>query len=144
MAKISFNQVLFCVHYLLYFENVSIDNDNLVILSKWSNKTFIETRQRGWFAGFYLYIANTSGIEGSTLCYKDGPQLPPLNFTTVCTVSGRYVIFYNERLDETSYPKGYQLQNVFTELCEVIVKGNFFHNGTKTKNFFSLFLSVYI
>lgn len=82
-----------------------------------------ETRQKGRFAGFSLYISNTSGIEGSNLCYKDGPQLPPLNFTAVCTGSGRYVIFFNERLDETSYPKGYQLQNVFTELCEVIVEG---------------------
>uniref|UniRef100_K1R3Y1 Scavenger receptor class F member 2 n=1 Tax=Magallana gigas TaxID=29159 RepID=K1R3Y1_MAGGI len=86
-------------------------------------RIFRKTRQRGRFAGFSLYISNTSGIEGSTLrCYKDGPQLPPLNFTAVCTVSGRYVIFFNERLDETPYPKGYQLQNVFTELCEVIIE----------------------
>ncbi|XP_011418522.3 protein draper isoform X1 [Magallana gigas] len=82
-----------------------------------------ETRQRGRFAGFSLYIANTSSIKGSTLCYKDEPQLPPLNFTRVCPYVGRYLIFLNERLDETSYPRGYQLQNVFTELCEVIVEG---------------------
>lgn len=53
----------------------------------------------------------------------DGPKLPFLNFTTVCAESGRYVIFYNERLDEVIYPAGYQLQNVYTELCEVTVKG---------------------
>ena len=57
------------------------------------------------------------------MCYKDGPQLPPLNFTTTCTEHGRYVIFYNERLDGVTYPDGYEIQNVFTELCEVIVQG---------------------
>lgn len=83
----------------------------------------IEMRQRGRFAGFSLYISNTGNIEGSTLCYKDGPALPPLNFTATCTEHGRYVIFYNERLDGVVYPTGYQIQNVFTELSEVTVKG---------------------
>lgn len=57
------------------------------------------------------------------MCYKDGPELPLLNFTTTCTELGRYVIFYNERLLGATYPKGYELKNVFTELCEVIVNG---------------------
>lgn len=57
------------------------------------------------------------------MCYTDVTRLPPLNFTIVCPDFGRYLIFYNERLAESSYPKGYQLQNVFTELCEVIVEG---------------------
>ena len=61
-------------------------------------------------------------MDSSSLCYKDGPQLPPLNFTTTCFTSGRYVIFYNERLDETTYPEGYELL-AYTELCEVIVQG---------------------
>lgn len=60
----------------------------------------------------------------STLCYKDGPQLPPLNFTTLCIGYGRYVIFYNERMPGVSYPSDYQLRNLYTELCEVIVQGN--------------------
>lgn len=85
-------------------------------------------RQRGRFAGFSLYVSNTdvstaADIKASTLCYKDGPQLPPLNFTTVCTESARYVIFYNERLYGVVYPKGYIIVNVVTELCEVIVQG---------------------
>lgn len=82
-----------------------------------------ENRQRGRFAGFSLYVSNTGNIQGSTLCYKNGPQLPPLNFTTTCTKHGRYVIFYNERLNEVSYPQGYEISTVFTELCEVIVQG---------------------
>lgn len=86
-----------------------------------------DIRQRGRFAGFSLYVSNndvssTGDIKGSTLCYKDGPQLPHLNITSVCTGKGRYVIYYNERRNE-GYPEGYQVANVFTELCEVIVEG---------------------
>lgn len=99
-------------------------NSNLFILL-----IFVEKKtQRGWFAGFSLYISNTelstiSDRENSTLCYKDGPQLPPLNLTTTCTEHGRYVTFYNKRLDGVTYPAGYKLHNVYTELCEVIVLG---------------------
>nr|XP_034320600.1 uncharacterized protein LOC117687713 isoform X2 [Crassostrea gigas] len=87
-----------------------------------------ENRQRGRFAGFSLYVSNTyvstiSDIKGSTLCYKDGPQLPPLNFTTTCAECGRYVIFYNERLDRVTYPTNYEVVNVYSELLEVIVQG---------------------
>ena len=62
-------------------------------------------------------------MDNSSLCYKDGPQLPSLNFSTTCITSGRYVIFYNERLDGTTYPENYQTVSVYTELCEVIVQG---------------------
>lgn len=86
---------------------------------------FIEKRQRGRFAGFYLYLSYTGEISGSTLCYKDGPELPPLNFTARCTEIGRYVIFYNERLDAVTYPDGYELLNVYIEFCEVVVEGKY-------------------
>lgn len=87
-----------------------------------------DIRQRGRFAGFSLYVSSTdvstaADIKGSTLCYKDGHQLPPLNFTKICTKSGRYVIFYNERLNEVQYPELYEVVNVVTELCEVTVQG---------------------
>lgn len=87
------------------------------------NKIFLENRQRGRSAGFSLYVSNTVDISGSTPCYKDGPNLPPLNFSTVCIDHGRYVIFYNERLDGVIYPDGYELLNVYTEFCEVIIQG---------------------
>lgn len=74
-------------------------------------------------AGFSLYVSNTGDIKNSTLCYKDGPHLPPLNFNTTCTNYGRYVIFYNERLDGVNYPEEYAVNNVYTELCEVVVQG---------------------
>lgn len=89
---------------------------------------FVERRQRGRFAGFSLYVSNTdvsttSDIKHSILCYKDGPELPSLNFTTTCSERGRYVIFYNERLVGVDYPVNYVPAVVFTELCEVVVQG---------------------
>lgn len=93
-----------------------------------SKTCFVENRQRGRFAGFSLYVSdtdvsNTDDLQKSILCYKDGPQLPPLNFTTTCLKYGRYVIFYNERPINTTYPSGYKPYNVFTDLCEVTVLG---------------------
>lgn len=85
-----------------------------------------ETRQKGRFAGFSLNVSiSGDGLQKSTQCYKDRLELPPLNFTTKCEEFGRYVIFYNERLDGVAYPTGYELQNVVTELCEVIVQGKY-------------------
>lgn len=105
---------------------------NSIIVSKhsWSIYILVEIRQRGRFAGFSLYVSNTdvsttSDIKSSALCYKNEYQLPPLNFSTICTKFGRYVIFYNERLDSVTYPDGYQTNNVITELCEVIVQGKY-------------------
>lgn len=94
-------------------------------------KIFIAVeRQRGRFAGFSLYVSNSDAlsstdIKSSFLCYKNGNLLPPLNFTTVCTEMGRYVIYYNERLNGVTYPAGYEVTNVQTELCEVIVQGKY-------------------
>lgn len=46
-----------------------------------------------------------------------------LNFTTTCIEYGRYIIYYNERLNGVSYPKDYEIYSDYTELCEVFVKG---------------------
>nr|XP_022311625.1 receptor-type tyrosine-protein phosphatase epsilon-like isoform X1 [Crassostrea virginica] len=87
-----------------------------------------EMRQQGRFAGFSLYVTDdglidNGVIDSSSRCYKDGPHLPSLNFTTTCISSGRYVIFYNERISGVKYPENYQLENILTELCEVIMMG---------------------
>lgn len=68
-------------------------------------------------------FSTDADMQEPTLCYKDGLQLPPLNFTAICTERGRYVIFYNERLDSVVYPDVYETDGVFTELCEVVVQG---------------------
>lgn len=95
----------------------------------------VENKQRGRFAGFSLYVSNndissTNDIQRSTQCYVDGNELPPLNFSTTCSEYGRYVVFYNERLTGVKYPPGYELENVITELCEVIVHGKVTYNVT--------------
>ncbi|XP_062567736.1 multiple epidermal growth factor-like domains protein 10 [Saccostrea cucullata] len=81
-----------------------------------------EIRQRGRFAGFSLYLSNTTSKDDGYLCYKDGPELPPLDFNTTCIKHGRYLTFYNERLLKISYPDEYESM-VITELCEVMVYG---------------------
>ncbi|XP_056017463.1 multiple epidermal growth factor-like domains protein 11 [Ostrea edulis] len=81
------------------------------------------TRQRGRAAGFSLYVSNTTIKEDGYLCYKNGQELPPLDFSTTCVKHGRYVIFYNERLGGITYPTGYETAAVHTELCEVTVTG---------------------
>ncbi|XP_056017442.1 receptor-type tyrosine-protein phosphatase U-like [Ostrea edulis] len=74
-------------------------------------------RQRGRFVGFSLYVSNTTIKEDGYLCYRNGQELPALDFSRTCVKHGRYVIFYNERLDGTTYPTGYQTVNVLYFLC---------------------------
>ncbi|XP_061170725.1 uncharacterized protein LOC133180172 [Saccostrea echinata] len=81
-----------------------------------------EKRQRGRFAGFSIYISNSTDRGDWFHCYKDKSGLPPLDFSTTCMKHGRYVIYYNERLKNITYPVGYQT-TIITELCEVIVHG---------------------
>lgn len=80
-------------------------------------------RQEGRFAGFSLYVSNTTDNKIGYLCYKNGADLPPLDFNINCITNGRYVIFYNERQDEIEYPIKYKISSVTTELCEVTVTG---------------------
>ncbi|XP_061170712.1 receptor-type tyrosine-protein phosphatase alpha-like [Saccostrea echinata] len=78
------------------------------------------SRQRGRFAGFSIYLSNSTEKEAGYLCYKNRLQLPPLNFTTSCIGHGQYVIYYNERSENDS--EEYESVS-YTELCEVIVQG---------------------
>ena len=88
-----------------------------------------ERRQQGRFAGFSMYVSSDGARDNTSFCYKDGPKLPALNFTTTCFMSGRYVIFYNERLNDVDYPDGYIAYPVYTELCEVTVHGKIIHKS---------------
>ena len=84
--------------------------------------------ERSQVAGFSLYVSETNvsstkEIKCSNLCYKDGPQLPPLIVTKTCMVHGRYVIVYNERFGKVIYPAGYKNDTVYLRICEVTVRG---------------------
>ena len=81
-------------------------------------------RQRGRFAGYSLFVSNTTDKDHGFLCYRNGSELPPLDVTISCISHGRFVIYYNERQDEINYPAGYETKSVNVELCEVTVRGN--------------------
>lgn len=96
---------------------------NIRIQFKDGTDTIHIDQQRGRFAGFSLFVSNTTDGQNNSLCYKNGLELPLLDFNTTCSKHGRFVIFYNERLEETKYPQEYEINSVFTELCEVTVTG---------------------
>lgn len=72
-----------------------------------------------------MYVSNTSSRSEGALRFKDSKfTLDTISavFTTICPVHGQYVIYYNERLSEVTYPKEYS-KYVETILCEVEVYG---------------------
>ncbi|XP_052695408.1 uncharacterized protein LOC128173778 isoform X1 [Crassostrea angulata] len=75
------------------------------------------------FLGFSLYVSNTTDMSQGILCFKDrkfSTRTIPAVFTTNCSMPGQYVIYYNERLMNVSYPKKYS-PFVQSNLCEVEV-----------------------
>lgn len=76
-------------------------------------------------AGFFLYVSDKNTTEGSHLCYHHDFSVsgkPPLSQTIHCSVRGRYVIYYNERLAGVKYPR-YFSNYAYNELCEIEVYG---------------------
>ncbi|XP_052693345.1 uncharacterized protein LOC128171591 [Crassostrea angulata] len=75
---------------------------------------------------FSLYVSNTTEKSDGVLCYTDH------NFTvdafpevldTPCPVNGQYVIYYNERLPNITYPYPHFYDYVRILFCEVEVYG---------------------
>ena len=76
-------------------------------------------------AGFFLYVSNTTSKEGAHLCFHDsGKTLLSDEQRIVCSVLGRYVIYYNERLSNKTYPDYYS-KFAYYELCELEVYGDY-------------------
>lgn len=60
------------------------------------------------------------------MCYNDRVYLSnivPSVVDVFCSAIGRYVIYYNERFSDLTYPYGYS-KFAFVDLCEVEVYGN--------------------
>ncbi|XP_061170860.1 teneurin-4-like [Saccostrea echinata] len=77
------------------------------------------------FAGFFLYVSNYTQKERGKLCFHEIQNVngtPLENKTINCLVHGRYVIYYNERKWNVTYPKYYS-KKAFNEVCELQVFG---------------------
>lgn len=104
-------------------------------------------------AGFYLYVSNTTSKENGHLCFHENQTKHEMileNISINCSVSGRYVIYYNERRRNVKYHDFYSMY-AYNELCEVEVYGEFnacnscFINNVNT-SFFRLntFITTYV
>lgn len=88
-------------------------------------KSLSESTYRKFFAGFSLYISNSTNPNNESLCYhrlQNGTNSPPSVMSIQCEMIGRYVTIYNERLPEQTYPDYYS-STAELELCEVEVYG---------------------
>lgn len=78
-------------------------------------------------AGFFLYVSNTTSKDDRHLCFH---EIQTVNRTASedqrinCSVHGRYVIYYNERRKNVTYPSYYS-EFAYYEICELEVYGEF-------------------
>lgn len=78
-------------------------------------------------AGFFLYVSNTTSKDDGHLCFHEIQTVnrtPSEDQRIHCSVHGRYVIYYNERRENFTYPEYYP-KFAYYEICELEVYGEF-------------------
>lgn len=78
-------------------------------------------------AGFFLYVSNTTSKDDGHLCFHEIQTVnrtPSEDQRINCSVHGRYVIYYNERRENVTYPSFYS-KFAYYEICELEVYGEF-------------------
>ncbi|VDH90608.1 Hypothetical predicted protein [Mytilus galloprovincialis] len=79
------------------------------------HRVVIYYREDQWdrLSGYTLFISNSSNPKYDRLCYEDRPPTyhPNVVQNITCGMTGRYVVFFNERAKPEAY----------VELCEVEV-----------------------
>lgn len=76
-------------------------------------------------AGFFLYVSNTTSKDDGHLCFHEIQTVnrtPSEDQRINCSVHGRYVIYYNERRENVTYPSYYS-KFAYYEICELEVYG---------------------
>ena len=104
------------------------DANKVCICDKYSSVLHSEpSSYTSRMAGFFLYVSNTTSKNNAHLCFHEIQQFnnTPLEDQRInCSVSGRHVIYYNERRYNVQYPNYYS-RYAYTELCELEVYGEF-------------------
>ena len=95
-------------------------------------------------AGFFLYISNTTSKEDGHLCFHEIQTVngtPSEDQRINCSVHGRYVIYYNERRHDVTYPDFFS-EHAYYELCELEVYGEHVKGNFNMMKIHSLFNTV--
>ncbi|XP_065943607.1 uncharacterized protein [Magallana gigas] len=99
--------------------------ERIIVYARTDNKEWDGNYLSKGFLGFSIIVSNTTDHKKGVLCFHDKKYnittIPPV-VDILCSVVGRYVTYYNERLPLQTYPKNYS-RYAYVDLCEIEVYG---------------------